>query len=343
MPRPESRYERLDQLERLLASRPAGYQTGELGHALGVAPDTVRRDLALLESRGTGLVKDGRRYRLDHRRAIHTLRLTTDQALALYIAARLLTRHSDEHNPHAAGALDQLADALATRTPELARHIHVAAQSVRARAVQPAYVAALESLTRGWIERRKVRLTYRAITTGAETTRTFAPYYLEPSAVGLALYAIGHDDLRNELRTLKVERIVAATLTDEAFAIPSDFDPARLLESAWGVMWGEEGGHPVTLRFAPTVARRVKESLWHRSQHIEDQPDGSCLFTVRVAHTLELKPWVRQWGPNVEVLDPPEFRAEILAEVAATLRLYHPTLLPAEHATTAREGREEAQ
>ena len=316
------RIERLDRLERLLAARPVGYQTGELARALGVGPDTIRRDLDFLESRGTGLVKNGRRYLLDHRRAIHTLRLTTDQALALYLAARLLTRHSDEHNPHAAAALDRLADALATRTPELARHILLAAQSVRARAAQPAYVAALETLTRGWIERRKVRLTYRAITTGDETTRTFAPYYLEPSAVGLALYAIGHDDLRGELRTLKVERIAAAALTAEPFAIPADFDPARLLESAWGVMWGEEGGHPVTLRFAPAVARRVKESLWHRSQRIEDQPDGGCLFTVRVAHTLELKPWVRQWGPNVQVLAPPAFRAELAAEAAQMAALY---------------------
>lgn len=328
MPRPESRYERLDQLERLLATRPRGLQTGELAAALGVGPDTIRRDLALLESRGTGLVREGRRYRLDHRRALHTLRVTTDQALALYLAARLLTRHSDEHNPHAAAALDQLADALALRTPELARHILLAARSVRARAAQPAYVAALEALTRGWVEGRKVRLTYRAITTGDETARVFAPYYLEPSAVGLALYAIGHDELRGELRTLKVERIARATLTDERFAIPPDFDPARLLDSAWGVMWGEEGGRPVTLRFAPAVARRVKESLWHRSQRIEDQPDGGCLFTVRVAHTLELKPWVRQWGPNAEVLAPPDFRAELAAEAAAMAALYQPTAAP---------------
>jgi len=71
----------------------------------------------------------------------------------------------------------------------------------------------------------------------------------------------------------------------------------------------------------------VKESIWHPSQQLVDLPDGACLFTVRVGHTLELKPWVRQWGPQVEVLAPPAFRAEIFSEVAATLRLYHTTAL----------------
>ncbi len=294
MRRAESRYERLESLERLLAGRPAGWRTAELARELGVDPDTIRRDLALLESLGTGVIKEGWRYRLDHRRALHTVRLSTDEVLALYLAARLLSRYSDEHNPHSVRALERLADALQGRSPALAGHILLAARSVRGRAARPEYVATLETLTRAWVERRKVRLRYRAITSDETTERTFAPYYLEPSAIGYACYVIGFDDLRGALRTLKVERIGAADLTDEPFSVPDDFDPQRLLDSAWAVMWSDDGAQAVTLRFAASVARRVKESIWHRSQRIEDLPDGLCLFTVRVGHTLELKPWVRQ-------------------------------------------------
>jgi predicted DNA-binding transcriptional regulator YafY len=244
-----SRYERLEQVERLLAQRPRGWRTSELARELGVDPDTIRRDLAMLEAMGTGLIKEGWFYRLDHRRAIHTARLTTDEALALYLAARLFSRYSDEHNPHGASALDRLADALHAKSPVLAGHIAVAARTVRSRTTRPEYVATLEVISRAWLERRKVRLGYRSITSDEITERTFAPYYLEPSAIGFACYAIGHDDLRGTLRTLKIERITAARLTDESFAIPDDFDPARLLESAWGVMWGDEDGQAVTLRF----------------------------------------------------------------------------------------------
>lgn len=98
MPTSESRYERLDAIERRLARDPHGRTTGEFARELGVSPDTIRRDLALLDSRGTGLTQDGRRYQLDHRH----------EMLVLYLAARLVSRHSDEHNPHVASALDKL-------------------------------------------------------------------------------------------------------------------------------------------------------------------------------------------------------------------------------------------
>ncbi|HWQ11345.1 MAG TPA: WYL domain-containing protein [Roseiflexaceae bacterium] len=322
MPATESRYERLDAIERRLAQRPEGWTTGELARELGVDPSTIFRDLTLLESRGTGLIQQGRRYILDHRRSLHAVKLTSNEVLALYLAARLLSRHSDEHNPHVVKALEKLADSLSIRSPLMARHIAQAAAAVQERRTRREYVTALEALTQGWAERRKVRLRYRSYTKDETTERTFAPYFIEPSGIGYACYVIGHDDLRGTVRTLKVERIHEAQLTDERYVVPDDFDPQRLLASAWGVVWRAEGEIEVTLRFAPSVVRRVKESVWHHSQRIEDLPDGACLFTVRVGSTLELKPWVRQWGSAVSVIGPPEFRDEIAAEVREMARLY---------------------
>lgn len=322
MTKSETRYERLDAIERWLARRPEGWTTGELARELGVDPDTIRRDLALLDARGTGLIQKGRRYLLDHRRTVHAVKLTMHEALALYLAARLLTRHSDEHNPHVVTALDKLADGLLTKSPLLARHIAQAATAVGAQRPRPGYIAVLETLTQGWVEQRKVRLSYQAYSTAATTERTFAPYFIEPSGIGYACYVIGRDELRAALRTLKVERIASAQLTDERFAVPPDFDPQQRLASAWGVIWSDDGDVTVTLRFAPVVVRRVKESVWHHSQRLEDLPDGSCLYTVQVGSTLEFKPWVRQWGAAVEVLSPPAFRAEMIAEVQAMAGVY---------------------
>ena len=322
----DSRLERVADIERRLARRPEGYTTGELAREYGVDASTIFRDLAYLESIGTGLVKHGRRYVLDHRRSFHSVKLSNDEALALYLAARLLSRHSDEHNPHVVKALEKLADALDAKSPLIAHHITQAADAVRTRRVRREYVEALEVLTRGWAEGRKVRMRYRSYTKDETTERTFAPYLIEPSGIGYACYVIGYDDLRARMRTFKVERVYEARLTDERFAQPAQFDAQRLLASAWGVIWRDEGGIEVTLRFAPNVVRRVKESVWHPSQRIEDLPDGSCLFTVLVGSTLEFKPWVRQWGSAVEVLSPPEFRDEIVAEVREMARAYGLTI-----------------
>lgn len=318
----DSRYTRLDAIERLLASRQEGWTTGELASMLQVNRSTIHRDLIELELRGTGCVKQGKRYILDHRRSIHSVKLTNNEVLALYLSARLLSRHSDEHNPHVVAALEKLADALRAKSPLIAAHIDQAATAVRERRVRREYVTVLEVLTQGWAEGRKVVLRYRSYSKDEMTERIFAPYFIEPSGIGYACYVIGFDQLRGELRTLKVERISEARLSDERFIVPTAFDPQRLLASAWGVIWRDEGDIEVTLRFAPSVVRRVKESVWHHSQRIEDLPDGSCLFSVRVGSTLEFKPWVRQWGADVTVVSPPEFRDEIAAEVAQMARNY---------------------
>jgi predicted DNA-binding transcriptional regulator YafY len=196
------------------------------------------------------------------------------------------------------------------------------AESVRARRVRREYVDALEVITQGWAEGRKVRLRYRSYTKDETTDRIFAPYFIEPSGIGYACYVIGYDELRKALRTLKIERVYEANLTNERFAMPQTFDPQQLLASAWGVIWRDEGGIEVTLRFAPSVVRRVKESTWHPSQRLEDLPDGSCLFTVQVGSTMEFKPWVRQWGSAVTVISPIGFRDEIVGEVREMARAY---------------------
>jgi proteasome accessory factor B len=318
----ENKYERLDAIERCLARAPHGLTTGELAQALGVNPSTIYRDLQVLEGRGTGLIQQGRRYILDHRRSLHTIKMTNDELLALYLAARLLSRHSDEHNPHVVQALDKLADALRSKSPLIAGHIDRAAAAVRERRVRREYVEALQVLTQGWAEGRKVRLRYRSYNKNEVTERTFAPYFIEPSGIGYACHVIGFDDLRGELRTLKIERIAEAHVTDDRYAIPDAFDPQQLLASAWGVIWRDAEAIEVRLRFAPSVVRRLKESVWHYSQRLEDLPDGACLFTVRVGSTLEMKPWIRQWGADVEVLAPESLRTELIAEVRRMAEAY---------------------
>lgn len=321
MPRTDSRYERLDAIERRLAQRPEGWTTGELARDLGVDPSTIYRDLLLLESRGVGLIQDRRRYRLDHRRALHTVKMTNGEVMAVYLAARLLSRHSDEHNPHVVRALEKLADALQAKSPLIARHIYQAAVAVGARRARRDYIEAMEVLTQGWAEGRKVWLRYRSSENDL-TERLFAPYFIEPSGIGYACYVIGYDELRESLRTLKVERITEARITDARFTIPDSFNPQQLLADAWGVVWRDAGTIAVVLRFAPRVVWRIKESTWHHSQRIADLPDGSCLFTVQVGGTLELKPWVRQWGSAVTVVSPAELRDEIVAEVREMCRNY---------------------
>ena len=168
----------------------------------------------------------------------------------------------------------------------------------------------------GWATGRQVRIWHQAAGSAQVREHLFSPYFLEPSTAGFATYAIGRVEASGRVTTFKVERIQAAQLTGETFAPPEDFDGAALLANAWGVMYGPAGEEEeVVLRFSPEVARRVGESVWHPSQRLEGCADGGCTLSVRVAQPLEMKPWIRGWGPECEVLAPEWLRREVAEEM----------------------------
>ena len=89
------------------------------------------------------------------------------------------------------------------------------------------------------------------------------------------------------------------------------------------------------LQFSRYVTPRVMESIWHPSQEIIAQEDGSCIWQANVAEWREMVPWVRGWGADVEVLEPLELRRHIERHVLRLSKLYQmgfvqPSALPEE-------------
>jgi len=62
--------------------------------------------------------------------------------------------------------------------------------------------------------------------------------------------------------------------------------------------------------------------IWHESQEIHTQKDGSIIFEAEVAGTDEIKFWILNWGSKAEVLEPEILREEIRAEAEAILESY---------------------
>jgi predicted DNA-binding transcriptional regulator YafY len=318
MSRMLNRAERLRAIERMLYLAPDGMRVTEIAEACGVNRRTVYRDLDLLSVSGVPVWQEAGRFGIERERYLTTVRLNFNEAVALYMAARLLARHSDEHNPHVVTALDKLATAL----PEpISSHIARTAAYVRERPINDRYIQVLEAITLAWSLQRKVRLWYRSPRSGKVRQRDFSPYFIEPSGIGYACYVIGFDDWSSEMRTFKLERLERAQMLDQAYQIPEDFDPNQYLETSWGIMHGEEEVE-VVLQFSPAVTSRVKESVWHPSQEIDDLKDGGCLFTVRVSEPKEMQPWIRSWGAEVEVLSPPSLRQELAQEATRMAAVY---------------------
>lgn len=321
MTRALRRSERLRRIEEvLLAAGERGVSARQLAEEFGVCRQTIHRDLELLEQSSVPLWQPARgRWAVLQARYVGNIRLTIHEAVALFFAVRLLGRMADEYNPHAIHAMR----ILATRFPEPVRSQAIrGAEQLSRRPHNREFVNSLEKLTIGWIERRKVKCYYQASRSRRHHLYVLRPYFLEPVGPSFAAYVLGYEETYfRDVITLKVERMSGAVLLDETFPEPDGFDPVRALENAWGIMWGRDTTR-VRLRFSPHVARRVKESQWHPSQRIEELPDGGCILTLDVGHTLELEPWIRSWGPAVEVLEPEALRQSIASQAATTASMY---------------------
>src|SRR4029079_9758658 len=123
------------------------------------------------------------------------------------------------------------------------------------------------------------------------------PYFLEPDAAGRSVYLIGFAQPMDAMRTLKVERIRRAVHTADRYQIPPEFDPDRWLAHSWGI-WSSDttATAHVRLRFDASVAHRVREAVWHRSQQLTELPDGGVELAVTVAGIVEIRPWILSWG-----------------------------------------------
>jgi len=70
------------------------------------------------------------------------------------------------------------------------------------------------------------------------------------------------------------------------------------------------------------VAGYIKEKIWHESQQIHLQDDGSIIFEAEVAGTDEIRFWIMTWGSKAEVLEPESLREQIREEAEMISRRY---------------------
>lgn len=318
MGRGMSRADRLREMERLYVLK--AYTDIEMGERLGVDRTTVFKDRGELERQIPFIEIEKGRWKIDRKQYLSAIRLNLHEALALYLAARRVSRQTRIAQPHVASALEKLASAL--KQPMTERLV-TAASRVLNQSAQPERVAVVETIAHAWVDQRKVRITHRGLRAKRSMNYLVSPYLIEPSLWSDGAYVIGDSDVHGGLATFKIERIEQAELTLQEFAIPDTFNDAELLRHAWGIWYGDEEPSTVKLRFTQGEAvRRLKESIWHPTQQIEDTEDGGCLWTAQVAEWQEMLPWIRGWGSNCEVLEPKELRETLIGEAKAMAEIY---------------------
>lgn len=319
-----------DRLARLLRVASILYSAGsgdegvpvtEIARLTGMTTRTVYRDITALDTElGIPIFQAGRgRYGIERKYFLPPLRLSVPEAIVLFCAARLIARWSDEYDQAVVSAFTKLADLL---PQPIARHVAATMLTVGEHSPNEPFTRTFSTVARGWSEGRVVEIAYEPAEGTPRTTRVH-PYLLEPDAALRSVYLIGFDEGPAAMRTFKVERIRSATLLADRYEIPAGFDPDRWLANSWGI-WSSDTTPTaeVRLRFHRSVAQRVREAVWHRSQRLTELPDGGLELAVTVAGIVEIRPWILSWGDGVEVLAPAELRDSVAASVRAAAARY---------------------
>jgi predicted DNA-binding transcriptional regulator YafY len=93
--------------------------------------------------------------------------------------------------------------------------------------------------------------------------------------------------------------------------------------AAWQMERGEE--FPFKVRFFFRSARFVRETNFHPSQEITEEPGGTVIFTAKACSLRSILRWILTFGDEAEVLEPPELREMVIKTMAAGLERYSET------------------
>ncbi len=292
----------------------------ELARRCEVDRSTINRWLEKFPKMGIALERDDRYWvRIDRSQYPFDLQLDLNEAMAIFIACRLLARHNDKPNPHVISALTKLGASLKGKARVLGEHVTGTSERLSRKPTRAAreFVQSLETLTQAWADGVSVFLYTRK---DPRQPRKFDPYFIEPTMY--SLYVLGYDYMRRDIRTFKLQGLKRVSATGETFQVRAHFRADDYLDNAWGINWGKGKLETVRLRFTGNAMERVQDNVWHDSQEPPVMGDGWVELVFRVGDTLEMIPWIRQWGHECEVREPEALRKTIADHARKMAELY---------------------
>jgi predicted DNA-binding transcriptional regulator YafY len=303
-------------IDYLIESFPDGMKTGELAQHLDVTPQTVRNYITALSEQGVCIQEESGHYTLDPADNPRQITLSLPQAWMLYLPLRRIVRANLNRRSMVRDLLRRVSDTMLQR--DLAQQLQEPA------AVEDLPIdSVFEALVEGWRRGTYVQIRYRA-PDSQPTRMMIAPWWFEPAVWSDSNYIIGAVKQGEHIKpiSLKLDRILDAKPLQARFDRP---DPDALLQrvrESWGIWQGESDPVRVVLRFANRQYDRLRETHWHPTEQTFIDAEGSVLWEALISEPREMKPWIRGWGPDVEVLEPDWLRSEIASEAAQTARIY---------------------
>lgn len=325
--RPAKKYSqagRVHDVIRLIEARH-GISIDELVQETGVARRTIQRDLSAIHEAGYPLLSEWQEgvklYRfLTRFKDVPPISFTLQELMTL----SLLRSQLDLLNgtPFLEEMQSVFRKVNSVLPPRLAAHMEriseVSHPLLQGKRDYSRCAEALQLIRHALLYQQGITITYRPGGRGEPARYRVDPYTLLFQKGGI--YLLGFAQERQALRTFAVERISSVEPGKERFEIPEGFHAGQALEKAFGIV--AEPPMEVQIRFSAGIAHAIKDRVWHSSQQIREQADGTVLLSFRAGGRMEILSWLLSYGAHAELLAPEDLRAELGRMVRETALLY---------------------
>lgn len=148
----------------------------------------------------------------------------------------------------------------------------------------------------------------------ANSRRVVSPWGI---LYGRAYYLVGPAEGKDLPALWRFDKIYSLEINGQASLPPAEWSLSDFAARSFGV-FQEEPQH-ITLRFTPEAASDASRFLFHHTQILLPQPDGSLIVKFTAGSSLEMANHLFTWGTAVEILEPKSLRKELCEMLAAAL------------------------
>jgi predicted DNA-binding transcriptional regulator YafY len=157
------------------------------------------------------------------------------------------------------------------------------------------------SLREAILASRKIRLHYKYRGSGKTGYDTVRPYgFLYGNRHYLVAWS--ENEQAQGIRNFVLTNIGRVELLDKTFTRPRRFSLKEYAQRSFGTF--QEKPLDVVWKFSAEVATDAKEFLFHPSQSVEEQSDGSLIVRLRASGTREMAWHLATWGKTVKIIKP---------------------------------------
>lgn len=318
-------------LLRTLDAQRHGATVKELAGELRVTPRTIWRDLAALQEVGFPLTSmaDGKqtRWQLANApfRGLSELGVSMVELCSLYMGRAMVEGAAGAPFGTAIAAVcRKIEKALPPRLRAFLDRLPALVESKAGAVKKPgskAYEDHVARLIEASADQRACAMRYFSASRGAAKEYQIHPYRLVHAHGGLYLLAWVPE--YREVRTFAVERIQKLSLQEERFEVRRELAAESFAHSL-----GVNRGAPerIVIAFEPRIAAYVRERAWHKSQRLQDRPDGGLRMTLDVCADAALRTWILGFGAFAKVESPSWLAEEILEQLESARDNYAPRL-----------------